>query len=162
MQNNKNLALFGKEPKTALESVLNMNLLRARSRHNALPQLGELELTLLELLWREPGSDVKALAAALPPNRRPSISTLQSTVERLHRKELLTRQKRGHAYFYTPAVKRGELMGRLIGDIIQALHDGPPETILSGFVSAAAKIDRDSLDRLRKLIDQHEQRTNRD
>lgn len=133
-----------------------MKLIRARSRHNALPQLGELELALLELLWQKPGSDVKALASALTPDRRPSISTLQSTVERLHRKNLLNRSKQGHAYVYTPVVKRGELMGRLIGDVINALHDGPAETILSGFVNAAASIDKDSLDRLKQLIDKHE------
>lgn len=139
-----------------------MKLLRARSRHNALPQLGELELALLELLWQKPGSDVKALASRLTPDKRPSISTLQSTVERLHRKNLLNRSKQGHAYIYTPVVKRGELMGRLIGDVINALHDGPAETILSGFINAAASIDKDSLDRMKQLIDQHERKKGND
>lgn len=129
-----------------------------RSSHNTLPQLGELELALLELLWQHPGTGAKQLQRFLPSRLSAGLSTVQSTLERLHKKQLVERVKQRHAYRYTPSYNRSELMGRLIGGVIQKLHDGPADTILSSFVSAAATLDNDSLDRLQALIDQHRQK----
>ena len=128
-----------------------------RSSHNTLPQLGELELALLELLWQHPGSSAKQLQRYLPAYFSAGLSTVQSTLERLHKKQLVTRVKQRHAYSYSPSYSRSELMGRLIGGVIEKLHDGPAETILSSFVSAAASLDARSLDRLQELIDRHRQ-----
>ena len=128
-----------------------------RSSHNTLPQLGELELGLLQLLWQHPDSSAKQLQRYLPLELSAGLSSVQSTLERLHKKGLVVRVKQRHAYRYSPSYSRSQLMGRLIGGVIQKLHDGPADTILSSFVSAAASLDAQSLDRLQELIDHHRQ-----
>ena len=130
-----------------------ISMIKKRSASNMLPNtLGELELGVLEALWQEPDLDAKAICQRIPAIRQPSLSTVQSTLELLHRKELVTLSKTGHAYAYAPKVSRSHLLGRLMGYIIHLLHDGKLETILSSFVNVAADLDDKSLADLEALI----------
>jgi len=128
-------------------------MIRKRSSSNVLPNtLGELELVVLEALWQQPHLDAKAVCARIPATRQPSLSTVQSALERLYRKELVERVKSGHAYTYSASVSRSNLLGRLMSDVIHLLHDGRLETILSSFVNVAADLDESSLNELETLI----------
>lgn len=124
-----------------------------RHAHNALTStLGELELLVLEEIWTAPGSEAKSLPERFVPDRRVSLSTVQSTLERLVRKGYLEREKQGHAFRYFPRQSRGELMGSMLREVIQLLHDGQANTILSSFVNVAEKLDDNALDQLEALI----------
>lgn len=132
-------------------------MLKIRSSSNILNHnLGELELRVLETLWRRPHLDARqvreALSTDVAQRRTPGLNTVQSTLERLFRKEYVDRIKQGHAYTYHASVSRGILLGRMLGDVIQLLHDGRMDTILSSFVQAAADLDESSLDELEALI----------
>jgi len=128
-------------------------MIRKRSSSNILPsKLGELELIALETLWEHGQLDAKTLLQRLPLYRRCALSTMQSTLERLYRKTLVTRDKQGHAYQYAASISRPELLSRFMGDVIHLLHDGRMETILSSFVSVAAELDEHSLDQLEALV----------
>lgn len=105
----------------------------------------------MEILWQTPDLDARAVTGRLA-GRKPSLSTIQSTLERLHRKGLVERDKHGSAYRYSAVVSRSALLARLMGDVIHLLHDGRMETILSSFVSVAADMDERSLDELEQLI----------
>lgn len=132
-------------------------MLKTRSSSNILSHnLGELELRVLEALWQRPHLDARqvreALSAEIPQRRTPGLSTIQSTLERLFRKAYIDRIKQGHAFTYHASVSRGNLLGRMLGDVIQLLHDGRMETILSSFVQVASDMDEASLDALEALI----------
>lgn len=103
-------------------------------------------------IWRSPGVEAKEVQETLAARHHSSLSTIQSTLERLVRKGLLEREKRRHAFVYTAAVSRAELLGKLLKDVIRLLHDGSPDTILSSFVNAASHIDDSALDQLEQLI----------
>lgn len=133
-------------------------MIRKRSSSNVLRHtLGELELVVLEALWASPGLDAKTISERIPRLRRTSLSTVQSTLERLYRKGLLDREKQGHAYCYFAAVSRSNLLGKMMGDVIELLHDGRLETILSSFVNVAADMDETSLVELEALINKKKQ-----
>ena len=134
-------------------------MFKRKTQVNALPQLGELELSVMEALWLAPRQGARGLHQALPDAQRSSLSTVQSTLERLYRKGLLERTKQSHAYIYSPKVQRSELLGRLIGGVIKQLHNGSLEPILSSFVDFADRIDESTLDQLEELI--HERRSQR-
>jgi predicted transcriptional regulator len=134
---------------------------RRGASSNALPQLGELELAVLEALWRRGELTARQLPEALPDDLQPSLSTIQTTLERLHRKGLLRRQKRGHAYSYNPRLSRSALLGSLLGGVISRLHSGSLDPILSSFVEFAERIDSASLDRLDALVQQRKKMRSR-
>ncbi|MCP5343180.1 MAG: BlaI/MecI/CopY family transcriptional regulator [Pseudomonadales bacterium] len=128
-------------------------MIKKRSSSNILPNtLGELELGVMEALWQAPSLDAKEVCERIPRFRKSSLSTVQSTLERLYRKGLVERNKQGHAYQYIASVSRANLLGRMMGDVIHLLHDGRLETILSSFVNVAADMDERSLAELEALI----------
>lgn len=118
----------------------------------ARPYLGALELAVLEALWGHGGRDAKSVHGEIGMRRGISLNTVQSTLERLFRKGLLRREKVSHAYLYTPALQRKELMERLIGDVVETLSGGRPEPMLAAFVDLAARVDEENLARLERLL----------
>jgi len=128
-----------------------------RSSSNRMPQLGELELLLMEALWRTPGSDARSLLDDLPAANRPGLATVQTTLERLHRKALVSRERRVRSYHYSAQIARAELMARLIGGVIRELHTGSLDPVLSSFVDFADRISPGSLQRLEQLVQQRKQ-----
>jgi predicted transcriptional regulator len=126
-----------------------------KSRHaqTTLPHtLGELELCVMSEVWQALGIDAKGVVEQISIRHPSSLSTIQSTLERLVRKGLLNREKQRQAFSYTALVSRAELLGLLLKDVIRLLHDGSPDTILSSFVNVASRIDTAALDRLENLI----------
>lgn len=106
----------------------------------------------MECVWDSTGIDAKAVVEQVSSKRPTTLSTVQTTLERLVRKGLLIRAKQGYAFLYSANVSRPELLGMLMKDVIGLLHDGKADTILSSFINVAAKIDDSALDRLERLI----------
>ena len=76
--------------------------------------LGELEKRVLQYLWETPEADAKQVHEALTRRQGGTLNTIQSTLDRLFKKNLLIRQKQGHAYYYHAKVGREELIAQLI------------------------------------------------
>ncbi len=115
-------------------------------------RIGVLEKAVLEHLWSVGAAHAKAVHDAIGTRRGITLSTIQSTLERLHDKGLLCRGKVSHAYVYVPKLQREQLMGRIIEDVMTAFSDGKSQPMLSAFVDFAARVDEENLDRLERLI----------
>jgi predicted transcriptional regulator len=111
-------------------------LWRAQSRQR-LPELGERELAVLEVLWQSGQSSAQAVQTALP-GPQISLSTVQSTLERLHRKQLLRREKQGRAYLYRAQLNRSQLIAELLHDMADDVAGGDVAPMLSGFLDYVA------------------------
>lgn len=127
-----------------------------KPRHDA-PRLGDLEIAVLDVLWDGGHSDAKAMHRALA-SRAITLSTVQSTLERLLRKRLVDRRKDGRAYVYRARVSRSDLIGRLIREVADTLSAGGLEPILSGFVDLVDDEDPGMLDRLAALVTRRRRR----
>lgn len=121
----------------------------SRRRRSAfpIPSLGELELAMLEHVWNGGELTAKDAHAGLGVSRGISLNTVQSTLERLTRKGLLDRTKRGHAYWYSPRVSREELIADLVGGVVGRLQ-GDAATSLMAFLDSVDDLDDEALDRL--------------
>jgi predicted transcriptional regulator len=120
-----------------------------------IPALGELETAVLEKIWADGPSDVKRIHAAVGKQRRITLNTIQSTMERLWRKGLLSREKVSHAFVYSARHTRAELCARMVEQVVGDVLHGEPATLLSAFVDLAARADDGNLDRLEALIAKH-------
>lgn len=130
--------------------------LRRRSgsptRTVALPILGELETKVLDYLWDRAQADVKDVQRDLGAARGTTVNTIQSTLERLHRKGLARRERVSHAYRYEPALSREEFRARAVAMAAGELKGATASGVLAAFVDIAAKADGDNLDRLEALL----------
>lgn len=114
--------------------------------------LGSLEITILEYLWKNGAAEVKTVFAGIASNRKTSINTVQSAMERLFRKGFLEREKVSHAYVYKASISHPEIISKVIGDILGSFPSSTADNYLLAFVDYAADIDEDSLDALEEMI----------
>jgi len=117
-----------------------------------LPRLGDLELAALEHLWHVGEADVVQVHSAVAKQRRISVNTVGSALERLYRKRLLSRVKVSHAYRYTPTLSRDEFRVHRVAEAAGGVRALASEGMLAGFVDLVADTDSEALDRLEKLI----------
>lgn len=115
-------------------------------------RLGPLELRVLDALWaRASACSVRDLHPAFPAI---AYTTLMTTLDRLHRKGVLAREKQGRAFVYAPlATREGFQAARAGGTLASMLADpagaGP---LLSFFIDAVSSQDDALLDELERLI----------
>ena len=126
------------------------------------PFLGELEMAVLEHLWSNGEFDANSLHSSIGKARGISHNTIQSTLERLFKKKLLTRKKISRAYVYHASVDRDELMGRMINDVVTTISKDNTDGMLAAFVDIAARTEGVHLDRLEQLINEYRSNQNND
>jgi predicted transcriptional regulator len=97
------------------------------------PSLGERELAVLDVLWQSAPRTAQEVMEQMP-GPAVSLSTVQSTLERLHRKDVLLRHKQSRAFYYAPKLQRGELISSLIHDIADDIAGGDVASMVSGFM----------------------------
>ncbi len=117
-----------------------------------IPILGELELAVLDLLWTRGVAEARDVHQTLGEPRGITLSTIQSTLERLHRKRLLLRDRFSHAYRYAPALSRAEFRARAMAEAAGDLKATDSAGVLAAFVDLVARTDRAKLDELAALV----------
>jgi predicted transcriptional regulator len=126
---------------------------RLASRGDLATYFGPLEVRVLEAPWsRDTEASVRDVQVLFPNT---AYTTLMTTLDRLHRKGVLTRVKSGRAYLYRPRCTRDELVSELAVTTFGALLH-PRATavhpIMSCFVEAVSRRDRALLDDLERLV----------
>jgi predicted transcriptional regulator len=115
--------------------------------------MGPLESKVVDLLWGLGGSvTVRQVHLAFPEL---AYTTLMTTLDRLYRKGILLRRRRGRAFAYEPRCSRDELLSkRLSSDVSDLLAaSGASTAILSTLVRAVGRKDIALLDELDVLIE---------
>lgn len=115
--------------------------------------LGPLEWRVLDALW-------KRAAPATVRDLQPDFgdiayTTIMTTLERLYRKQILTRKKDGRAFIYAPRENRAAFdSGRATQALLAAVERGGPSAtpVLSCFVDALGRHDEALLTELEALV----------
>ena len=114
---------------------------------------GKLEAEVMRILWRGPDQTVTEVEEKLRRRREIAHTTVLTTLDRLHRKGYLTREKSGKAFVYAPRYSRDEFERELAQEVLGALLGGLGEPVLSTFVELVGD-DEAKLERLEELIRQ--------
>ena len=120
--------------------------------------LGELEKLILEYLWKNQPADAKQVHSYFEITRGGSLNTIQSTLERLFKKDLLNRVKIGHSYQYHPKVSRQDLIGRLIKNVTSDFVVEDEHSVIAAFSSISSDLDEEQLDKIEVMIEQQRQK----
>ena len=124
-----------------------------RPREVARLSLGELERRAMEVAWQRQELSVRDLHREL--QERWAYTTLMTTLDRLHKKGILSRRKEGRAFLYSPRFSRKQLEQGIASDLIDSLlarSAGEPAPLLSCFVEVVSEKDRNLLDELERLV----------
>jgi predicted transcriptional regulator len=115
--------------------------------------LGELEAEVMSLLWEQPSQTVVEVEERLRRKREIAHTTVLTTLDRMHRKGYLSREKQGKAFVYSPRYTREEFEHALAQEVLGALLGGLGEPVLSAFVDLIGE-DSAKLSQLEALIKQ--------
>jgi predicted transcriptional regulator len=116
-------------------------------------QLGPLEERLLEELWRRGNATVREMVDA--ECHELAYTTVMTTLDRLFKKNLLSREAEGRAFRYTPRISREELHREVAGEAFRQLLDASPAAAmpLSYLVEILTERDAQLLDDLHRLVE---------
>ncbi|MDO3634595.1 BlaI/MecI/CopY family transcriptional regulator [Mycolicibacterium arseniciresistens] len=110
---------------------------------------GELEAVVIDRVWnRDPDSvTVREIFEELSAERHIAYTTVMSTMDNLHRKGWLERERDGRAYRYWATMTREEHTARLMRDALDG--GGRSELVLSYFIE---QIGPKESERLREAL----------
>lgn len=114
--------------------------------------LGDLERAVLDRLWSDGPADVRAMQRAVGEPRGIRPNTIQSTLERLHRKGLARRRKHGRAYRYEAAVTRRDWLSHAIEELVRGVPGTGGETVVSAFVDLLERTGEEQLAELERRV----------
>ncbi|MEA5155915.1 BlaI/MecI/CopY family transcriptional regulator [Raineyella sp.] len=114
-----------------------------------MPNLGDLELQVMEVLWRtDHAMSVREVLAELTRDRDLAYTTVMTVLDRLSKKDRVTRELEGRAWYYRPAESRATL----IADEMQAALVGTPEQRREALTEFAAGLGADDVATLAGLL----------
>jgi BlaI family transcriptional regulator, penicillinase repressor len=118
-------------------------------------QLGPLEERLLEALWERGHATVRDLVSSDGPCQDLAYTTVMTTLDRLFKKNLLSREAEGRAFRYAPRFTREELHREVAGEAFRQLMDASPASSLplSYLVEILTERDAQLLDDLREVVE---------
>ncbi|MBV35838.1 MAG: TrmB family transcriptional regulator [Rickettsiales bacterium] len=120
--------------------------------------LGDLEKQVLLYLWDNPDSDAKQVYSVLSAQRgKGSLNTIQSTLDRLFKKGLLSRYKLGLAYFYKAKLDREHLIAKLVDSVTSDFVTKGENSLIAAFASMSSELNDDQLEELEQLIEHQKQ-----
>ena len=114
-----------------------------------LPDLGELEHEVMQLVWSKGPITAENVREHL---KRPlKESTVRTVLRRLEEKAYLTHALENRTFLYRPVASRQAVAGRAVQRIVDWFCAGSVETLLAGMVDSAV-LDRNELQRLAERI----------
>jgi len=98
--------------------------------------LSRLELEVMRPLWTLQRASIREIMEALPEEKRPEYTTVQTIVYRLEEKGAVERVKKiGNAHVFAPKVSQKSTVGVLVEDLIRRLG-GTPEPLMAHLVES--------------------------
>ncbi len=123
-------------------------------------QLTPLELQIMKVLWDSGPCNVQAVQERLPVVPKLAYTTVQTMLNVLHRKGRVKRTLRGRAFEYEPLISRERAASHALRDMIDRLFGGSVEGLLMSLIRSR-QLDPKKLERLSKLLEQHQQNEDR-
>lgn len=105
----------------------------------------------MHVFWKEHSLTVTEVEDKLRASRPIAHTTVLTTLDRMHRKGYLVRQKQGKAFVYSARYSREEFERGMAQEILGALLDHYTAPALSAFVDLVGQDER-TLDQLEAMI----------
>jgi BlaI family transcriptional regulator, penicillinase repressor len=112
------------------------------------PITGELQSQVMAAVWRLGGATVEEVRTGLPPRYRGAYTTIQTVLNRLAERGLLSRHKSGNAIEYRPRISEADYVSRSISQTLAGASMDARQAALARLIG---DLDKDELSTLQRL-----------
>ena len=113
--------------------------------------LGDLQLQVMEVVWRLGQATVADVHEAIATERKIAYTTVLTTMRALERRGMLTHRAVGKAYRYRPLVSRDEYTSASVDKLVGDLFDGRQEKLLCHLLGTE-RLRSSDLKAIRRLL----------
>ena len=117
------------------------------------PHPTQRELQLLKLFWTHGPSSVREIHERFPVAPKPAYTSLQTNLQAMFEKELITRELEGRTHIYAAAVSRVEVEQGVVEDMVNRVFDGNAIRLITTALTSGSA-DPDEIERLQRLIEE--------
>lgn len=119
---------------------------------------GDLQVEIMKVLWTRSGSSVEGVRSALPASKRGAYNTVQTVLNRLTERGLVTRRKEGRMMVYEAAVTEADYVSGSLHQALDGASETARKTALLQLVEVLSADERAELGELAREIDRRRRR----
>jgi predicted transcriptional regulator len=120
---------------------------------------GTLEADIMELVWERKNASARDVFEALrDQGQRLSYGATKTVLDRLVKKQVLSRSMEGNQYTYRAYLDRAEFERSAIREIVDGLFSGFGAPVYAQFLDQIRDADPEQLDQLTRMINEAEAR----
>ena len=97
--------------------------------------LGELEASVMQIVWQHKKATVKDVFMELYPKRRLAYTTIMTVMRRLAEKGVLEQDKSTKTYLYTPKVDQEKMALSIVDNVPNKVMSGSSVDLLIGVIN---------------------------
>jgi predicted transcriptional regulator len=112
------------------------------------PIHGDLQAQVMSVMWRLETATVEQVRSALPTRYRGAYTTVQTVLNRLAERGLLTREKHRNVIRYRPAISEADHIAQSIAQRLEAASTDARQTALARLIGGLSDKELSTLRRL--------------
>ena len=114
--------------------------------------LSDLQIALMQVLWRAGECSVTDVAAAMAETRGLKYTTVATLLSRLEKRGVVEQRREGRQLFYRARVSEPQVRRTMVAELLHSLFGGDAEQLVAHLVKESELAPGD-LERLRKRLD---------
>ncbi len=118
--------------------------------------LSDLEWQIMQVLWEKGVMAVKEVWQMLFPNGEKAYTTIQTYMDRMADKNLLSKQKIGLVNFYHARMDKKKLLKQAMENLVSSAFNGSFFS-LAAFLVASPNLTSEELEKIKELIKSKEE-----
>lgn len=126
-----------------------MNAVSKKSKSERL--LTEVELEMMNILWKRSGGTVNDVLAALPPQRKLAYTSVSTMLRILEQKGIVKSRKEGRGHIYYPKLEKHEYETKSLQHIVRNVFDGAPAQLVQRLLEVESLSD-DEIEGIKRLL----------
>ena len=116
--------------------------------------LGDLEKSVMDVLWDKGEVTGREVFEEIGRGRPLAFTTILTVMDRLLKKGLIRRAKRGRLFVYTAAMSKDDFVRQVSQEVLQGIMDISASSAATSFVDILYKTSPEEIERLSRLIEE--------
>lgn len=113
--------------------------------------LTEVELELMNILWKLGEGSVNDVLAQLPKGRELAYTSVSTILRILEQKEILKTRKEGRGHVYVPKLEKAEYESKTVKHVVEKVFDNTPLALVRQLLSSL-EMKEDEVNELKRLV----------